>query len=356
MYYSYIGVPSSGLTNQLFYLTGSIIVAITKGEKVIVVDKFLTDYSKKNYLPISQIFDMKKFNEFLHGKYGVVVVDKYNVDFKINYIKYGTDAIYHDFTSYYTYPIRIKKKTIFNSIYGDPCPNVHKQLIINYTINGYNVQEIHPENLKKNIVIHFEGAKYVSTFSWINSYDETMFENILSNIPYDENFMIEKHKFFQRANLNKDDKINVIHLRLEDDALKHWSTINHLSKMQFKRLMKKKYIDLIKKYIDKTDYNIILSWSKKNPVYDFLQREGYQILKIDKLYDRRELNAIFELLVSSLCNNKVIGNFNFKNINGSSFSYYMCKLMNSNVEKIMIDLDHIHNSEQVFTSFSSIRN
>ena len=56
-------------------------------------------------------------------------------------------------------------------------------------------------------------------------------------------------------------------------------------------------------------------------------------------------NAIIDLLVSSCCNNIFIGNFNITNLNGSSFSYYIWKLMKDDVLKIFIDLDKIYDDE-----------
>jgi hypothetical protein len=73
----------------------------------------------------------------------------------------------------------------------------------------------------------------------------------------------------------------------------------------------------------------------------------YTFITLHKLYEDRELNAIIELLVSKICNNKFIGNFNFTKLNGSTFSYFISKMLNSNVEKITIDLDKIVDSEQI---------
>lgn len=347
MLYSKLAVSGSGLTNQIFSLITSIIIGINNGDKVIVVENFLTDYSKTNIASISQILNIDKINNFLYAKYGVIIVDKYNVELKINYITYGTNNSKYYLTSYYKYPFNIVKETSFNSICGDPVPNVQKQLIINYTINGYTMEEVYSENLLNEIIFDIKNANYINTFAWINTYNKTMFEDILVNIIFNDQLVNRANNIIRYIDNTK--KINVIHLRVEDDAIKHWSKMNQMNEQLFKNIIETKYINLLKKNISKTDINIILTSSQSNEVFNFLQSENYQYVIVNKLYEDRELNAIIDLLVSTSCNNKFIGNFNFKYLNGSTFSYYISKLINTNIEKIMIDLDRIIEPEQIFT-------
>ena len=90
MFFSKIGIKSHGLTNQIFSFITSIIIAHKNNNKVVVVDKFLNDFSKDNYTPISEIFDIDKINIFLKNTYDIIIIDKYNVKFTINSIKYGS--------------------------------------------------------------------------------------------------------------------------------------------------------------------------------------------------------------------------------------------------------------------------
>ena len=46
-------------------------------------------------------------------------------------------------------------------------------------------------------------------------------------------------------------KINVIHLRIEPDAIKHWSEMNKIAYHAFEKLVSNKYIELIKTNINK---------------------------------------------------------------------------------------------------------
>ena len=350
MLYVKLALSGSGFTNQIFSLITGIILAIYNGSKIIFIDYFLNDYSKSSsYTKISEIFNISNINDYLYVKYGVIIVDKYSNNFKFNYIKYGTKDKYY-YLSCYEYPIHIKKNEQFNSLYGDPCPNNYKELTVNCSVYGYIINEIYPENLRTDLVIDFERCEYMSTFSWINTYNKDIFEDILTHIVFGNRFLIQSESQIQDIYNMKNttsDKINVIHLRLEDDAIAHWSKMNNMTESCFQNIIEIKYTELIKKYINKNDLTVILSNSKKNGVFDFLHVEGYTFITLNKLYEDRELNAIIELLVSKVCNNKFIGNFNFTKLNGSSFSYFISKMLNSNVEKITIDLDQIIDSEQI---------
>ena len=349
MLYVKLALSGSGFTNQIFSLITGIILAIHNGSKIIFVDYFSNDYSKSSYTKISEIFNISSINDYLYVKYGVIIVDKYSNNFKFNYIKYGTKDKYY-YLSCYEYPIHIKKNEQFNSLYGDPCPNNYKELTVNCSVYGYIINEIYPENLTTDLVIDFERCEYMSTFSWINTYNKDIFEDILTHIVFGNRFLIQSGSQIQYIYNMKNttsDKINVIHLRLEDDAIAHWSKMNNMTESCFQNSIETKYTELIKKYINKNDLTVVLTNSKKNGVFDFLHVEGYTFITLNKLYEDRELNAIIELLVSKICNNRFIGNFNFTKLNGSTFSYFISKMLNSNVEKITIDLDKIVDSEQI---------
>ena len=48
------------------------------------------------------------------------------------------------------------------------------------------------------------------------------------------------------------DKLNCIHLRLEEDAITHWSKENNMNEEDYKKLVEFNYIKTIKENIDKT--------------------------------------------------------------------------------------------------------
>lgn len=351
MYYSKIGNLRAGFTNQIFAFITSIINAYKKGEKVVVVDNFLDDINKLTYTPISKIFNINEINAFLQKKYNIIVIDKNDIQFEIISFKYGTNETNYidltDFikTHYYSNnKLFIDKHCSFNEMNGDPCFGVVKKFIMKYKINGYYIEEIYDENLKSNIEINFDGP-YIFNLGWLDSFNDNMFDKILTNITYNTDIVIKSELILNKINKNK--KINVIHLRLENDAILHWSKQNNITPNIYKEYLEKKYIDLIKKYLSETDENIIVSSSLSNGVIDFLNQNNYNYKFIDKFFDDREKNAIVDLLVSKCCNNIFIGNFNIKNRNGSTFSYYIWKCINENVTKIYIDLDKIYDMEVI---------
>ena len=146
MYYSKLftaGVNNCGFTNQIFSLITSIIIAYKNNKKVVIIDTFLNDFSKKTHTPISQIFDINKINDFLKKTYNIIIIDKYDVEIKINSVKYGTLEKYIDLTGYILQKfyknkiLHVNKNIIFNNIHGDPCLGKKKNLYLNYTINNY---------------------------------------------------------------------------------------------------------------------------------------------------------------------------------------------------------------------------
>jgi len=351
MYFAQIAKEWCGFTNQIFALVTSIMIACENSEHIVIVDNFLNDISKKIYTPISQIINIDKLNVFLQNNFNTIIIDKNNINFEIISVKYGTDETnFIDLTDYIKEhhfnqnKLFISKDCCFNNIKGDPCFGVVKQIFIKYKINNYIIQQIYDENLNSDINIHFDGPyKFYLAFS--NSCYNNMFDKILANITYTDDFILKSE--FVSNKIDKNKKINVIHLRIENDAILHWSSENNITPDDFKECLKQKYIDLIIKYISKEDETIILSSSLSNEVVDFLNEHNYNYRFIDKFFDDREKNAIIDLLVSKCCNNIFIGNFNIKNNNGSSFSYYLWKHINDNVTKIYIDLDHIYDSEVV---------
>lgn len=360
--YSRIGQLGAGFTNQIFCLITSIIMTHYERKKIIIIDNFYSDYSiNDSGVCISKIFDIVRINNYLK-KYDVLIFDKYNVNFKINNVYYGfgdkvvnlTDKVIELF--YKDNTLHIPKNTNLNSLCGDPCFGIQKILTIDYSLSSsnsvsesYNFVETFSEMLNKDIVFDIFNAQYKFTFGWIDQINRIMFDDILCNIHYNPIYQNISDKFFKNINSYENNKINVLHLRLEDDAIKHWSKMNGMDELSYKNYIINKYIELIRTYVDKNDENIILSYFVDNEVIDFMKNNEYKYKFIEKNNEGREVNAIIDLLISTKCNNIFIGNYNAKKLNGSSFSYYVSKKLVSNVKQILIDPDHITDKE--YTNF-----
>jgi len=180
------------------------------------------------------------------------------------------------------------------------------------------------------------------TFGWITDNNKEMFEHILTNIEYHQTFI--DYSLNETNGIN-DKFLNIVHLRIEDDAITHWSKMNNMTSGEFKLTLETLYIILIKKHINKNDLTVILTHSSDNNVIQFLKENGYNYKTTQKHFEGREQNAIVDLLVGKRCNNVFIGNFNFEKNSGSTFSYYISKLIDSseniNIKNIHIDLDNI---------------
>ena len=144
----------------------------------------------------------------------------------------------------------------------------------------------------------------------------------------------------------KTKSVNVIHLRIEDDGIQHWSKQNNMSEITFKKKLTDKYINLISSNINKKDTTLILTGETKNDVVDYMQSNNYNIMFIDKKFNvkqnSRELNAIIDLIIGKFCNNIFIG------CDGSTFSELLSntmQYMNESgciIQKIMFDLNNIN--------------
>ena len=351
MHYSEISNSRIGFTNQVFVLITSIIIALRNNEKVVVFGEFLNDINKTKYTPIKDIFNINKINIFLKNTYNLIIVDRNNINFNITSVKYGIDEknnidITKEFINkfYSNNVLHVDKNYCFNDLKIDPYYGIRKKLFLQYKINDDIIDEIYDENLKNDIIINFK-SNYSFSFGWINYYDTDMFEKILLNLTYTDDFTSKADSFKKTLNFNV--KINIIHLRLEEDAINYWSKKNNMICNDYKLYIENKYINIIKKYTLQSEDNIILCSDLSNGVIDFMKNNNYSYKFIPKFFEDREKNAIVEFLVSNCCNNIFIGNFNIKNLNGSSCSYYVGKSMKNDVMKIYIDLDKIYNKEEI---------
>jgi hypothetical protein len=312
----------------------------------------MREYCKpQDRIACSEIFNMKKFNEFLQ-KYNIVVYDRYDIRFNLIEVRFGTMTSSVDITQHVKDRF-VKNNTLdipanynFNNISGDPALFKKKHIYIKYSLNGNVYQEVIDDTV--NITFDVDKAFYINVFGWNNNYNRIIFDDILSNIPFNDVFYERANAFL--STLDPAKKRNVLHLKVEHDAIEHFA--NNVFRMpynEYKTILENKFIRLIDKYIDSDSENIILSYSLDNSVLDFLKNKGYKYYFSNKNTNiGRELNAIVDLIIGSSCSNTFVGTFNLdnSNINGSSFTYTLIQRLNKNVNKALFDPNVLQYSDK----------
>jgi DNA-dependent RNA polymerase auxiliary subunit epsilon len=297
---------NNGLCNQLLSLVSAILFCIRTKKQLLIVDKFLTEINTNSYCSISQVFNLFEINKYLH-KYNLRIVDGFNINstaFRPISWEVITLAQKHGNKRLLAFIDEIYSNLYFS------------KYLMSCALNFIN------EKLNYN-PIKFTQSDDIN----IIEYDDKVHDNNVHG---------------NAEETNK--KINVIHLRLEDDAIDHWSKQNNMNQPVFKRLLTVKYIELIKNTIQKEDITLLLTGDTNNDVVQFMKENEYNIMFIDKKFSGnqpgRELNAVVDLIIGRYCNNVFIG------CDGSTFSELLLKYIpdvseHGNVEKITFDLNNI---------------
>jgi hypothetical protein len=177
-------------------------------------------------------------------------------------------------------------------------------------VDGFNIDSSAFRPISWEVITLAKKQTNYRLMAFINEiYNNIFFSKYLTE--YSTNFINENF-----SDVSK--KINVIHIRLEDDAIYHWSKQNNMRNDTFKQLLIVKYIELIKTNIKKDDITLILSGNINNEVVHYMKINEYNIKFINKKFSNgqygRELNAVIDLIIGKCCNNIFIG------CDGSTFS------------------------------------
>ncbi len=344
-YFLQLAQPHTGLSNQLFSLFSTIIHCHLNKIEYIVVDKFLTEIYSNNYEPVSNIFNLVALNKFLEP-YNVFIIDSIRQNFEIQKVLYGYENETIDVTRLFQQTFapeyNVSKEIHLLPIFLDPVPFQKKEFTIHFNPpckqiklkeeNGYFVTNY---KLDLNFMIPVTTNMFQPAPSW----------DLLSQHSNIANKLFENLAAFFSANLKQlntfsfdlTQKINTIHLRIEDDGIQHWSKLQNMSPAAFKSALLSKYMFLIEEYCKKDDLTIILSYNEDNEIIDFLKENGYNyFVKNHKLkYKNREINAILDFFLGQNCNNIFIG------VVGSTFSEIISKSLKQNATKIFFNINDL---------------
>ena len=355
----------SGLTNQLYFIIYGIIDCINTKKTNFIINNFRLESMTDKFCNIGDILNIHYLNILLK-EYNITVFDKSDISFSIDQITYGLDENKIDITShtlsrfYNNNKLVIPAHTVLNDINGDPYPNKMKYLFINYTINGITTEECYSEYIYNDIVVNLQNPTNIHKWEQIdNCYinNRQLFDTFLKKIQFSprlaehsENTLLidrqQKYVYFNDVNFTNK-KINVIHLKVENNILDHIPSHNKMTKEEYDIALQNKYIMMIEKYFSKNDIIFVLSYDLDNNVVKFLKDNEYEFYYTKKnIFDGREKHAIIDLHVGQKCNNYFIGNWNFDKSNGSIYSYLLY-VRNDAIKNIFIDMYDIKECELI---------
>jgi hypothetical protein len=224
--------------------------------------------------------------------------------------------------------------------------NVFDLVLINEYLKKYNLNIIDGFNINSSAFHPISWTVIELAKKHNNKVLESFIDEIYQNLYF--NIHLVNHSIdFITKNIPdyKNKKINVLHVRIEEDGIQHWSRMNNMNTTTFKKTLIDKYINLINDNLKKEDITIILSGLVKNEVVDYMKNNGYNVMFIDKKFDitksTREINAIIDLIIGKYCNNVFIG------CDGSTFSELLYKTISdindygNPIKKVMFDLNNI---------------
>ena len=332
-----------GLTNIIISFVASIIYCKKNNcDYLIVNDFFILDNipnseKDKPNLPASKVLDMQRMNKYLYENFQIELVDRHKLNYKIHKVfsveNNGQRLI--DIT---------RDVLDTNTIFID-APGSHN-IVFDYSLG--QGRRIHRSqiNIRGGEKFDFENVIKTADFPYIfitlGSLEPKLFDEILVNICYNEYYYEKTAAALKETTaLNGGEKINVVHLRLENDVYFFANELKY-THAEYTQKLADLYIENIKANIDKNSTTILLSYDCENAVVDFMRDNGYKYIFIDKHENGRENNALVDFIAAQLCNGVFIGNYNLEKMRGSTYSYYIMRMMEKYspaVKNILLYLD-----------------
>lgn len=267
--------PRLGLCNQLQTIVKGILLGI-KYNRNIYIDRFQIDLKNETLIDINYILDIEKINIFLQNTIKTHIRVLNTID-----------------------------GNIVNNLKNYCLPNInYKDVPTMFYINNHI-------ELNKNMEIIYLG-NIVSldinrsfNFNYDDYSDNNFYYLIMINIPFNEAFYKIKNYIKQTLNLTK---FNCVHLRIEDDALKHFAMCYKLSVEDYNTKLLRFYDNNIKTLEGNHTYicSGMLKFDNKinHNYYDNIMKNSGLLcdkknVNIDEYYTHnRELIAIIDLLIA----------------------------------------------------------
>lgn len=365
-----LGFHQAGLCNQLYSLANVLTVAsLQQGNKVIILDDFVTDITTKLTKPSKHIIDLDALNVILKDD-KIHVCYKTEIVMELITVEYGlkhkrtvniTDKVIQKFWKKNS--LHIPVGFVLNDLCEeDPCPGLCKQVYIYYTLNGIPFMKVfHERVLAQRRAIKLNHANYDDKMDyfvnlphiepWLTLINRDsskdmkhIFDSYLNKIPFLSMYSEMAQSFVDMIRLQQE-RISILHIRNEEDAIHHWAKINNIDEQTYSQEYEKKYVDAVSTMVSKSDLCVALTYyTENNPIITALRNKGYTVLCRPNLANAgREINALIDLLLCNHCESTFVGNFDPITMQGSTFSIaiYNRLLQNISVKKVIIDIEHI---------------
>lgn len=346
-----------GFCNQLYAIAGTCCYSLKNNIRLVFISRYLKEINNSKYCNISEIIDIKKTNQNL-SNYNIQLIDGYDFNFKIEKVTYGNNTncnidITSEILQYsHSHGLFIAANTNINAYKGDPYEHFKRQyfidikgarsLAITYSIDGALFQQVfnvQPNGLLiDNIDINYENLEFKETKMFCNDGSD-IFKTFVKTIVFHENIIGQASEFIQQ-HIHENQKVNAIHLRIEDDAIQHWGAESKFTDLVlYKKLVELRYIDIIKRLISKDELTILLASDYNNGVVDFMHENNYNYIVTPKFSPYRDISAIIDMHIGQHCNNVCLG------IWESSYSYAMFfRIFNkTNLKTAVLYLTNIKN-------------
>jgi Capsular polysaccharide synthesis protein len=336
----------TGLCNQLIMIIHAILEARNRGNRSLIMSNFRTEIDESNHnVPLGSIFDLDQMNRTIVAPRFKPIEDC-RIEFKS--ATYGINKK--------RVPLPSNRLPIFcnhniNHILSDPVYGIAKNVELNFEVDGIPyIKTIQEHNSHLREPVHGNRTDLEKTYSklyWYDTISEREFINIARGLRFSPKFYRIADEYL--TDLNQE--LNVVHLRVEDDAIDHWFkfTTNQTvrTKEEFKDRICQMYIKYIYAMIPRNQTILILSHSSQNEVIDAI-KDDYHLIFIDAK-DRireefgtvgRELEAIVDYIAGQKCSNIFIGCHSLRNKEGSTFSWFLHHTM-QNKMSVLFDLENI---------------
>lgn len=267
--------PRLGLCNQLQTIVKGILLGI-KYNRNIYIDRFQIDLRNEKLSDINCILDIEKMNMFLQNTIKTSIRVLNTID-----------------------------ENITNNLKNYCLPNInYKDIPTMFHINDHIELNKNMEIIYLGNIVSLDINKSFD-YNYDDYSDNNFYHLIMINIQFNEAFYKIKNYIKQTLNLTK---FNCIHLRIEDDALKHFAMCYKLSVEDYNTKLLRFYDNNIKALVGSKIYicSGMLKFDNKinHNYYDNMMKNSGLLcdkknVNIDEYYTHnRELIAIIDLLIA----------------------------------------------------------